>query len=55
MLRGIKRLEDLPKHMSNRMTASTLLKGSPLHPRPNHTKDALYDKRGQGKIGNSIL
>ena len=37
-VRGLERLEDFPKHMPNRIMSTTLLKGSFLHLRPNHTK-----------------
>ena len=41
-VRGLERLEDFPKHMPNRIMSATLLKGSSLHPRPNHPKDFFF-------------
>ena len=38
-----------PKQIPKTIMSATLLKGSPLHPRPNHTKDALYSTSGSGK------
>ena len=46
---ALQRLVDFPKHIPNRIMSATLLKGSPLHPRPNYTKDALYSTSGWGK------
>ena len=47
--RGLEMFEDFPEHIPNRIMLATLLKRSPLQPRPNHTKDALYSTRGWGK------
>ena len=46
---GLQRVEDFPKHIPKKVMSATLLKGSPLHPRPNHTKDALYSTSGWSK------
>ena len=43
---GLQRLEDFLKHIPNRIMSATFLIGSPIHPRPNHTKDALYSTSG---------
>ena len=41
-------------HSKQNMSA-ILMKGSYLHPRPNHTKDALYSKEDGEKKANTIL
>ena len=46
---GLQKYVHFTKHIPNRIMFATLLKGSPFHPRPNHTKDALYSTSGWGK------
>ena len=51
---GLQRLVDLTKHIPNRIMSTALLKGSPLHPRPNHTKDALFSTSESDKESKSF-
>ena len=46
---GLQGLVDFTKHIIIRIMSAILLKGSPVHPRPNHTKDALYYTSVWGK------
>ena len=49
------KIHRLYKKIPNRIMSSSLLKGSPVHPRPNHTKDALYSKVHGAKKANILL
>ena len=48
-VRSLEKLEDFPKHIPNRIMSAILLKESPLHLRPNHTKDTFYSTKGWRK------